>query len=50
MGQLLLNCCKDSGDDETCLGLKEDFPMTLLDSHNNTNPNYCYIRPNICTL
>ena len=49
MGQLLLNCCEDE-DETTCLGLKEDWPMTLLDSDNSTNPNYCYIRPNICTL
>ncbi len=49
MGQLLLNCCEDE-DETTCLGLKEGWPMTLLDSDNSTNPNYCYIRPNICTL
>ena len=44
--QFLVDCC--SRDPTLCRALKQKYP-TLADKDNSTNPNFCYMRGNVCS-
>ncbi len=47
--QMLLDCCNMTANKAACQSLMATYPE-LQDADLNTNPNYCYIPGNLCSL